>query len=131
MCLVMWPSAIKAQAECPGGITHRTDSKKEDWQKGKYVDLTSTAQHQVGDIAQLKQNASWGEGGVRDRWNNVQHGVIQQIVTAMPTCEMRVQGGNVVVVHWDGAPQQPPREGMSHPCVLRQIFQSQCRASLP
>ena len=43
----------------------QTDGKEEDWQKGKYIDLTSTTQHQVGEIAWLKWNASQGKGGER------------------------------------------------------------------
>ena len=55
--------------------TYLQTNGEEDWKKGKYVNLTSTIQHKA-DIVWLIQNAFQEKEGVKDRWNNVQYGVI-------------------------------------------------------
>ena len=59
----------------------------------------------------LKLDAFQGEGEVKDRWNNVQYGVIRQIMTDMPTYDMRAKGRNDMVVHWSRVPLAAPQAG--------------------
>ena len=65
----------------------------------------------VGDIAWLKLYVFQGEGEVKDRWNNVQYGVICQITTDMPMYEIRAKGGNSMVVHQSGVFLVAPKAG--------------------
>ena len=58
-----------SQGVCVG--TYLQTNREEDWQKGKYINFISTE-----DIAQLKLDAFQGEGKARDRWNDVQYGVL-------------------------------------------------------
>ena len=64
---------------CSKGVcvgTHLRTNCEEDWQKGKHVNLTNTIQHKVEDIACLKLDAFQEEEELKDRWNDVQCGVI-------------------------------------------------------
>ena len=62
--------------------------------------MTSTVQHVAEDIAWLKLYTLQGEGEVKDRWDDVQYGVIRQIVTDVPACETCDKGRNFKVIHW-------------------------------
>ena len=63
------------------------------------------------DIAWLKLYAFQGEGEAKDRWNDVQYGVIYQIMTDVPACKMGDNGRNNRVVHQSGLCPVAPKEG--------------------
>ena len=68
-------------------------------QKGDYDWKIGTIGLKSGDLVLVKTDAFQGKRKIKDRWDDKPHEVVHQIVTDVPSYEVKDQHGNSCILH--------------------------------